>query len=50
MTGAGWGGCIVALVRTVFLDSFIQGLEKDYYADLPAAQGKDKSEFVFPTK
>jgi galactokinase len=50
LTGAGWGGCIVALVRTAFLDSFIQGLEKEYYSDLPAAQGKERMEFIFPTK
>ena len=50
LTGAGWGGCIVALVQTVSLDSFIHGLEQEYYADLPAAQGKDKNEFIFPTK
>ncbi len=50
LTGAGWGGCIVALVPNNLVDDFIEGLEKNYYLDLPAAQNKDRREYIFPTK
>jgi galactokinase len=50
LTGAGWGGCIVALVRTEQVEGFIKGLVGDYYSLLDAAKGKDQHEFIFPTK
>ena len=50
LTGAGWGGCIVALVPTSSVEDFISGLVREYYSNLPAAEGKDQSEYIFPTK
>ena len=50
LTGAGWGGCIVALVRTSHVEAFIKGLVGDYYSSLKAAEGKDQAGFIFPTK
>ena len=50
LTGAGWGGCIVALVPTDHVDVFIKGLVDDYYSTLDAAKGRKQSEFVFPTR
>lgn len=31
MTGAGWGGCAVHLVREEALASFLKALEEEYY-------------------
>ena len=50
LTGAGWGGCIVALVPNTHVEAYIDGLQKDYYNDLAAAEGKDRREYIFPTK
>ena len=33
LTGAGWGGCAVSLVRSVDLESFLKGVRKGYYND-----------------
>ena len=48
LTGAGWGGCIVALVPNHLVDGYIAGLEKDYYNDLPAAQALARDDYIFP--
>eukprot|EP00095_Tigriopus_kingsejongensis_P011971 maker-scaffold906_size82779-snap-gene-0.11 protein:Tk11971 transcript:maker-scaffold906_size82779-snap-gene-0.11-mRNA-1 annotation:"n-acetylgalactosamine kinase-like" len=50
LTGAGWGGCIVALVPEAKVQSFIQGIKTDYFSNLPSAQGKDLDSFIFPTR
>jgi N-acetylgalactosamine kinase len=50
LTGAGWGGCIVALVPTAVVEAFVEGLVREYYSGLEAAQGKAKSEYIFPTQ
>ncbi len=49
LTGAGWGGCIVALVPEANLAKFLNGLQKDYYDNLEAAKGKAQAEYLFPT-
>jgi galactokinase len=49
MTGAGWGGCIVALVPLSKVDAFIAGIKEDYYQNLEAAKGKDLNGFIFKT-
>ncbi len=42
---------MVALVPSSSVDSFIDGLKRDYYSDLPAAKEvKDLSEVVFASK
>ena len=52
LTGAGWGGCIVALVPQDSLDNYIDGIKKDYYATLNSTQAsKDCLDTViFPTQ
>ena len=50
LTGAGWGGCIVALVPEERLSDFVKGLQTDYYDKLEAANGKKTSEYLFPTQ
>ena len=31
LTGAGWGGCVVSLIRAKYLESFLKGVQCDYY-------------------
>lgn len=50
LTGAGWGGCIVALVPLEKLDHFMQHLLKNYYSGLESVQGQDSQTYLFPTK
>lgn len=51
LTGAGWGGCIVALLSTDKVGSFLDGMKKDYYQDLTAAKTfSDSSAYLFPSQ
>lgn len=52
LTGAGWGGCIVALVTKDNLQSYIEGIKSDYYATLNSIQAKEEflDNVIFPTK
>ena len=52
MTGAGWGGCIVALVPQSDLENYIDGIKKDYYATLNSIQAKEDclDNVIFPTQ
>ena len=36
MTGAGWGGCVISLILEKDMDSFMDALEKKYYAHIPS--------------
>jgi N-acetylgalactosamine kinase len=51
LTGAGFGGCTVAAVRTEQADELVQGVARDYYegylADKDFRSKKDISSFVF---
>uniref|UniRef100_A0A1Q3FLU2 Putative galactokinase n=1 Tax=Culex tarsalis TaxID=7177 RepID=A0A1Q3FLU2_CULTA len=50
LTGAGWGGCIVALCDGIDQSlQYIGHLKKTYYADLAQAQGSNLDEVVFAT-
>lgn len=49
LTGAGWGGCIVALCPPESRDLYIAELKRLYYNDLPQAKGRDLNEIIFAT-
>ncbi|KAK7204231.1 ribosomal protein S5 domain 2-type protein [Myxozyma melibiosi] len=46
ITGTGWGGCIISLVRADRVDQVIDGLRKEYYS-VQHPEIKDISEVVF---
>lgn len=51
LTGAGWGGCIVALLSTDKVGSFLDGMKEDYYQDLAAAKTfSNSSAYIFPSQ
>lgn len=50
LTGAGWGGCTVALVPEDKLESYVEGMKRDYFKDLEAAKGLDEDAYIFPTQ
>merc|ERR1712154_426293 len=49
LTGAGWGGCIVALVNQGAADDFIESLKTAYYGDMGLEREKLDSA-IFVTK
>lgn len=50
LTGAGWGGCIVALVPNEKVQLFMDGLQKEYFQDVKAAQEQPRNSYLFPTQ
>ncbi|KAK4305187.1 hypothetical protein Pmani_022907 [Petrolisthes manimaculis] len=50
LTGAGWGGCMVALVEESKAEEYKRKLEKEFYSHEPAAKGKNISTFLFSTR
>jgi len=52
MTGAGWGGCVISLVKTVQVKDFCDYIHKHYYQKLPVqVTGKrSKSDYLFVTR
>ena len=52
LTGAGWGGCIVALVTQDNLQKYINGIKTDYYATLNSIHVKEGNidTVIFPTQ
>ncbi|XP_053683042.1 N-acetylgalactosamine kinase [Sabethes cyaneus] len=50
LTGAGWGGCIVALCDGIDESlHYIKCLSQTYYANHPQAKGRDIKELIFAT-
>jgi N-acetylgalactosamine kinase len=50
LTGAGWGGCIVALTDSITTcDRYITTLKKSYYDKIPHSKNLDLDEVVFAT-
>jgi N-acetylgalactosamine kinase len=50
LTGAGWGGCIVALSDSITTcDQYITTLKKSYYDKIPHAKSLDLDNVVFAT-
>lgn len=48
LTGAGWGGCIVAICDSIeSCDRYINELKKSYYSHLPEAKHKNLDDIVF---
>ena len=52
LTGAGWGGCIVALVAKDNLQNYIESIKSEYYSTLNSiSTDKDcLDSVIFPTK
>lgn len=50
LTGAGWGGCIVALVPIQKLNDFMQHLLTNYFDGLDSVKGVDCKSYLFPTR
>ncbi|KAF0286933.1 N-acetylgalactosamine kinase [Amphibalanus amphitrite] len=50
LTGAGWGGCTVALVPGDRVDEYISKLKTEFYARRPTAEGLDLDTVVFRTE
>lgn len=50
LTGAGWGGCIVALTDSITTcDRYITTLKKSYYDKIPNSKHLDLDDVVFAT-
>ncbi|GFG35106.1 hypothetical protein Cfor_01402 [Coptotermes formosanus] len=50
LTGAGWGGCIVALTTKDTVSDYIDTLKEKFYKGNPAAFGRDLDSLVFATE
>lgn len=50
LTGAGWGGCIIALSDSITTcDRYINTLKKSYYDKIPHSKNLDLDDVVFAT-
>ncbi|XP_042234284.1 N-acetylgalactosamine kinase-like isoform X2 [Homarus americanus] len=50
LTGAGWGGCMVALVEEKSTEAYKKMLQDRYYSQEPAAQGRDMNSILFSSR
>ena len=48
--GAGWGGCIVALVPHSKVNDYMEFLQSNYYASVEKAKQREVRTYLFPTK
>ena len=50
LTGAGWGGCAVSLVREENLSTFVENVRQRFYLQSGDTKRKDRvDQSVFPT-
>ena len=47
LTGAGWGGCMVALVPPEKLTQFTEHLQSKYYSEMPSAKNRQLQSYFF---
>ncbi|XP_063844000.1 N-acetylgalactosamine kinase-like isoform X3 [Scylla paramamosain] len=47
LTGAGWGGCMVALVEESKVEQYKEHLWKNFYSKEPAAEGRPRESVLF---
>ncbi|XP_063241053.1 N-acetylgalactosamine kinase [Bacillus rossius redtenbacheri] len=50
LTGAGWGGCVVALTTTSTADAYIAMLKEKFYKGHPSVGNRDLDSLVFATE
>uniref|UniRef100_A0A1B6MNJ6 Galactokinase n=1 Tax=Graphocephala atropunctata TaxID=36148 RepID=A0A1B6MNJ6_9HEMI len=50
LTGAGWGGCMVALTTEDNVDKFIATVKEQFYAKIPEAAGQNINNLIFATQ
>ncbi|KAK8734670.1 hypothetical protein OTU49_005926 [Cherax quadricarinatus] len=50
LTGAGWGGCIVALVKEEAVENYKKMLREKYYNKEPEAEGRDINTILFSSR
>ncbi|XP_054289579.1 N-acetylgalactosamine kinase-like [Macrosteles quadrilineatus] len=50
LTGAGWGGCIVALTTEDHVGKFIDTVKQQFYADNPQVEGRKTENLIFATQ
>ena len=50
LTGAGWGGCMVALMTDSQADDYIRHLTENYYGKLAGAEEIDLKSVIFKTE
>lgn len=49
LTGAGWGGCVVALVPRGNLDEYVSSLKEKFYGEMETVAEDDLSRLIFST-
>ncbi|CAL4226099.1 unnamed protein product, partial [Meganyctiphanes norvegica] len=50
LTGAGWGGCMVALVHEDKVDDYLAMLKKEYFSKEDAAKNREIHTYLFSTQ
>lgn len=50
LTGAGWGGCIVALVHEDNVDNYIKMLKKEYFTQQDTTKDRELNTYLFSTQ
>ncbi|XP_014218869.1 N-acetylgalactosamine kinase [Copidosoma floridanum] len=50
LTGAGWGGCIIAIVSNENVEEFVNRLKKEFYQNDERANSLNLSSYVFQTE